>query len=65
MKNNIDGFNLDDIKKGGKKPTLDQLEGNLGEDDVEEEKIIIEEGKGVVRKSKINKDIEDIENSYK
>lgn len=65
MKNNMDNFNLNDIKKGGIKPTLDQQEGNLGDDDVSEEGTIRKDGKETVRKSKIAKDINDIVDSYK
>ena len=65
MKNNIDNFNLNDIKKGGMKPTLDQQEGNLGDDGTEEEGTIKKDGKETVGKSKIEKDINDIEDSYK
>lgn len=65
MKNNMENFNLNDIKKGGIKPTLDQQEGNLGDDGTDEEGTIRKDGKDTVKKSKIAKDIKDREDSYK
>ena len=65
MKNNMENFNLNDIKKGGMKPTLDQQEGSLGDDGTDEEGAIRKDGKDTVRKSKIAKDIQDIVDSYK